>query len=160
MFSFAFFPSLLALCPPSPFLLEQCKYLGPSPSGGIPKQRWAYEVLKESGEISPVPHPHFHPSSCPLLRLSLDSLAAGGWVGAVQAAQFCTGLSLSCSPSAPPRCALPPTPQPVNSFELHSLTKASPRLSWGSLGCIPDTSWVAASFLFVTGKRAKVCDRK
>lgn len=148
---------------PSPFLLEQCKYLGPSPSGGIPKQRWAYyilEVLKGSGGISLVPRPHLHPSSCPLPPLSRDSPAAGGWVGAVLAARCCAGLSLSRSLSAPPCCALPPTPQPVNSFELHSSTKASPRLSWGSLGCIPDTSWVVASFLFVTGKRANVCDRK
>lgn len=57
-------------------------------------------------------------------------------------------------------CALPPAHQPVSSFELHSSTKASARLSWGSLGCIPDTSWVAASFLFVTGKRTNVCDGK
>lgn len=67
-----------------------------------------------------------------------------------------------CSRRGSPRspCYPPASPRTVFSFELHWSTIAALQLSWGSLGCIPDTSRVAGPFLFATAKGVNVWDRK
>jgi hypothetical protein len=141
------FPALPYLAPPSQPAWRNVTILAPHPlarsqnSVGLPQFSKFWPCL--GGRLSPLP-----PACVPFLPLFQSPLPAAG----VVVWTLYTWLSLSRVPQA-----LRPK---VFSFELQGSTIASLLLSWGSLGCIPDTSRVAASFLFVTGKRVNVWDRK